>query len=40
MKDGNVLIQSLAGRGDAVDGDVFNGIPDRSDLLVSGFERY
>src|SRR6476620_5115967 len=23
MKDGNVMIQSLAGRGDAVDGDVF-----------------
>ncbi|MES1148986.1 MAG: ABC transporter substrate-binding protein, partial [Bradyrhizobium guangdongense] len=26
MKDGNVLIQSLAGRGDAVDGDVFKWV--------------
>jgi branched-chain amino acid transport system substrate-binding protein len=26
MKDGNVLIQSLAGRGDAVDGDVFKRV--------------
>jgi branched-chain amino acid transport system substrate-binding protein len=26
MKDGNVMIQSLAGRGDAVDGDVFKWV--------------
>jgi len=26
MKDGNIMIQSLAGRGDAVDGDVFKWV--------------
>ena len=41
MKDGNVLIQSLAGRGDAVDGDVFKWVfPIGPDLLGSGLERY
>ena len=26
MKDGNIMMQSLAGRGDAVDGDVFKWV--------------